>query len=116
VWLLIERAAVVVPGFTVDAENAAAVLHLCPQLDGIPLALELSAVRLGSLSLDQLNQGLATELSILGSANRGADARQQTLETTIGWSYGLLSEQERLLWARLSVYFAAVRGPETLCI
>ena len=104
VWLLSERAAAVDPGFTVDAQNAAAVLHLCRQLDGIPLALELAAVRLGSLSLDQLNHGLADELAILGSTNRGAEARQQTLEATIGWSYRLLSEQERLLWARLSVF------------
>jgi len=104
VWLLSERAAVVVPGFAVDAGNAAGVLELCRRLDGIPLALELAAVRLGSLTLDQLNQGLAAELSILGSANRGAEARQQTLEATIGWSYGLLSEQERLLWTRLSVF------------
>ena len=73
-------------------------------LDGIPLALELAAVRLGSLTLDQLNHGLSGELSVLGSGNRGAEARQQTLEAAIGWSYGLLSEQERLLWARLSVF------------
>src|SRR5215472_14678916 len=106
VWLLSERAAAVVPGFTVDAGNAAAVLDLCRRLDGIPLALELAAVRLGSLSLDQLNQGLASELSILGAGNRGAESRQQTLEATISWSYGLLSEQERLLWARLSVFAA----------
>jgi predicted ATPase/DNA-binding CsgD family transcriptional regulator len=104
VWLLAERAGAVVPGFTVGAENAAAVLKLCRRLDGIPLALELAAVRLGSLSLDQLNRGLATEVSILGRGNRGAEARQQTLEATIGWSYGLLSEQERLLWARTSVF------------
>jgi predicted ATPase/DNA-binding CsgD family transcriptional regulator len=104
VWLLTERAAAVSPGFTVNAANAGQVLTLCRKLDGIPLALELAAVRLGSLSLEQLNQGLASELSILGAANRGAEARQQTLEETIGWSYGLLGDQERLLWARLSVF------------
>jgi predicted ATPase/DNA-binding CsgD family transcriptional regulator len=104
VWLLSERAAAVVPGFAVDAGNAGQVLALCRKLDGIPLALELAAVRLGALSLEQLNRGLAGELSILGSGNRGAEARQQTLEATIGWSYGLLDEQERLLWARLSVF------------
>jgi predicted ATPase/DNA-binding CsgD family transcriptional regulator len=104
VRLLAERAAAVVPGFTVDASNAAGVLQLCQRLDGIPLALELAAVRLGSLSLDQLSRGLAGELSVLGGGNRGAEARQQTLEAAIGWSYGLLSEQERLLWARLSVF------------
>jgi predicted ATPase len=104
VQLLAERAGAVVPGFAVDAGNAAAVAGLCRQLDGIPLALELAAVRLGSLSLDQLSRGLAGELSVLGDGNRGAEARQQTLEATIGWSYGLLNEQERLLWARLSVF------------
>jgi predicted ATPase/DNA-binding CsgD family transcriptional regulator len=104
VGLLSERAAAVVPGFTVDAGNATAAAELCRRLDGIPLALELAAVRLGALSLDQLNQGLAMELSVLGRGNRGAEARQQTLEATIGWSYGMLDEPERLLWARLSVF------------
>jgi predicted ATPase/DNA-binding CsgD family transcriptional regulator len=104
VWLLAERAVAVVPGFTVDAGNAAAVVELCRRLDGIPLALELAAVRLGSLSLDQLNQGLAEELSILGEGNRAAEPRQQTLEATLGWSHRLLGESERLLWARLSVF------------
>ncbi|HEV2253189.1 MAG TPA: hypothetical protein VGS06_08350 [Streptosporangiaceae bacterium] len=104
VELLAERAAAVVPGFAVDADNAAAVAGLCRRLDGIPLALELAAVRLGSLSLDQLSQGLTKELSVLGRGNRGAEVRQQTLEAAIGWSYGLLDEQERLLWARLSVF------------
>src|SRR5215469_6750316 len=104
VWLLNERAAAVVPGFTIGPENAAGVAELCNRLDGIPLALELAAVRLGSLSLDQLNQRLADELSILGPGNRGAEARQQTLEATIDWSYGLLTEPERLLWARASVF------------
>ena len=110
VWLLSERATAVVPGFTVDAANAGQVLTLCRKLDGIPLALELAAVRLGSFSLEQLNHGLASELSILGTANRGAEARQQTLEATIGWSYGLLDEQERLLWARLSVFAGGFEG------
>jgi predicted ATPase/DNA-binding CsgD family transcriptional regulator len=104
VWLLAERAAAVVPGFAVGTGNAAAVAGLCRRLDGIPLALELAAVRLGSLSLDQLNRGLASELSVLGDGNRGAEARQQTLEAAMGWSYGLLGERERLLWARLSVF------------
>src|SRR5271165_112563 len=103
-WLLSERAAAASPGFTVDAANAGQVLLLCRKLDGIPLALELAAVRLASLSLEQLNAGLASELSILGTANRGAEARQQTLEATIGWSYRLLDDQERLLWARLSAF------------
>ena len=103
-WLLSERAAAVVPGFTINARNAAGSCELCQRLDGIPLALELAAVRLGALSLDQLNQGLAERAVDTGQRNRGAEARQQTLEAAIGWSYGLLGEQERLLWARASVF------------
>ena len=116
VWLLCERAASVVPDFAIDATNAAAVLSLCRRLDGIPLALELAAVRLGALSLDQLSQGLASELTILGSGNRGAEARQQTLEATIGWSYGLLEEPERLLWARLSVFAGGFDQEATIAV
>ena len=61
-------------------------------------------MRLGALSLDQLNQGLDDSLAALGGGNRGAEARQQTLEATIDWSYGLLDDAEQVLWARLSVF------------
>jgi len=104
VALLVERAVAVMPGFRVDQTNAAEVLRLCQRLDGIPLALELAAGRLEGLSLARLNQGLDAELTVLGGANRGAEARQRTLDATIGWSYGLLDEEERHLWARLSVF------------
>ena len=104
VRLLGERAASVLPGFAIDDKNAEPVLRLCRRLDGIPLAIELAAVRLGALSLDQLNQGLDNSLAALGSGNRGAEARQQTLEATIDWSYGLLDEAEQVLWARLCVF------------
>src|SRR4029078_824782 len=96
VRLLGERAASVLPGFAIDDKNAEPVLQLCRRLDGIPLAIELAAVRLGALSLDQLNQGLDDSLAALGSGNRGADARQQTLDATIDWSYGLLDEVEQI--------------------
>ena len=116
VGLLSERASAVVPGFAVDAANAAAVAGLCRRLDGIPLALELAAVRLGSLSLDQLSRGLADELSILGSGRRGVEPRQRTLEAAIGWSYGLLGEQERLLWARLSVFAGGFEADAAIAV
>ena len=104
VALLAERAVAVLPSFRVHASNATEVLRLCRRLDGIPLALELAAARLEALSLHQLNQALDRELSVLGEGNRGAAPRQQTLEATIDWSYRLLTEPERLLWARLSVF------------
>ena len=104
VALLADRAAAVLPHFRVDQANSAAVLRLCRHLDGMPLALELAAVRLEGMTVEQVASGLENELPVLAKGDRGAEARQQTLEATIGWSYGLLDEEERLLWARLSVF------------
>ncbi len=104
VALLSERAVAVQPDFKVDQANSAAVLRLCRRLDGLPLALELAAVQLEGLTVEQVLHDLEGELHVLANRNRGAEARQQTLEATIGWSYGLLDEKERRLWARLSVF------------
>lgn len=96
--------AAAVAGFRLDAGNSDSVRRICRHLDGIPLALELAAGRMEGLGLDQLNDLLGTELSVLAGANRGAEARQQTLEATIEWSFQLLDTYERRLWARLSVF------------
>ena len=104
VALFVERAGAVQPGFAVDAANAAAILRVCSHVDGIPLALELAAVRLGALGLDGLDRGLAARLGALGIGDRSASPRQQTLDGAIDWSYQLLSEPERRLWTRLSVF------------
>ena len=104
VALLVERAAAVQAGFVVDDSNATSVLQLCARLDGMPLALELAAVRLEGLSVDQLLAGLDRELSPPATALRGAEARQRTMEATLDWSYSLLGEEQRRLWARLSVF------------
>ncbi len=104
VSLFVERAGAVQQGFAVDAANAAAIRSVCTHVDGIPLALELAAVRLNALGLDALDRGLAARLGALGTGDRSASPRQQTLEGAIDWSYQLLSEHERLLWARLSVF------------
>ena len=104
VALFVERAGAVQQGIAVDATNAAAILSICTHLDGIPLALELAAVRLKSLGLDALDRGLGARLGALGTGDRSLSLRQQTLEGAIDWSYQLLSEHERLLWARLSVF------------
>src|SRR3954447_11238361 len=102
--LFVERAAAVQNGFTVDAGNAAAILSVCTHVDGIPLALELAAVRLNALGLDGLERGLAARLGALGTGDRSVSLRQQTLEAAIDWSYQLLREPERRLWERLSVF------------
>src|SRR5215469_3463665 len=102
VALLAERAAAVLPSFKVDRANSAGVLRLCRRLDGLPLALELAAVRLEGLSVEQVVSGIEAELPVLAERSRGVEARQETLDATIGWSYRLLDEPERLLWARLA--------------
>ncbi len=104
VALFVERAGAVQQGFAVDAANAAAILRVCTHLDGIPLALELAAVRLNALGLDALDRGLAARLGALGTGDRSLSPRQQTLDGAVDWSYQLLSEPERSLWARLSVF------------
>src|SRR5258708_39278221 len=92
-----------------------AVVRLCQQLDGIPLAIELAAVRLRALSVTEIEERLADRYRLLTGGSRGAVPRQQTLRALVDWSYGLLSAPERELWARLSVFaggfgLAAVAG------
>jgi len=105
VALFCDRAAEVVPGFALTRHNRAEVARLCRRLDGIPLAVELAAVRLRELSVDQLAQRLDDRFALLGTAeDQAALARHQTLRTAIGWSHELCEPPERLLWARLSVF------------
>ena len=98
------RAAAAVPDFTVTPENSADVIRLCRRLDGIPLAIELAAVQLRALELDELVQRLDRRFAVLTGGQPGALERHQTLRTAIEWSYGLCSPAERRLWARLSVF------------
>lgn len=104
VELFSARACAVVPDFVVDESNIAAVSELCRRLDGIPLAIELAAVRLRSLSVDQILALLTDRFTLLAGASRTALPRHQTLRTAIGWSHELCEPAERLLWARLSVF------------
>ncbi|MER7014635.1 LuxR C-terminal-related transcriptional regulator [Saccharopolyspora sp. NPDC000359] len=104
VRLFIDRARAAVPEFEVTSDNAAALMRLCSHLDGNPLAIELAAVRLRSLSLQQLEERLAERYDLLTEGRRGAPARQQTLRALIDWSYELASDQDRLAWARMSVF------------
>lgn len=78
--------------------------ELCRRLDGIPLALELAAARLPLLTAEQLLRRLDDRFRLLDGGRRGALARHQTLRTAIGWSHELCTPEERLLWARLSVF------------
>lgn len=102
--LLIDRARSIVPDFAVTAENAAAVVQLCSSLDGIPLAIELAAARLRSLSVTQIVERLERRFQLLTGGDRSALPRQQTLRALVDWSYELCKPAEQVLWARLSVF------------
>jgi non-specific serine/threonine protein kinase len=104
VALFADRASAAMPGFTVTAENRAKVIELCRGLDGIPLAIELAAVRLRAVGIEDMLARLGDRLRLLGGSSRQADVRHHTLRATIRWSYDLCSPDERLLWARLSVF------------
>lgn len=103
VALFKERAASV-PGYRQAGKDHDLAATLCRQLDGLPLAIELAAVQLGSMSLSQILAGLEDRFELLGDADHDVPPRHQALRTTIGWSHELCEPLERLLWARLSVF------------
>jgi predicted ATPase/DNA-binding winged helix-turn-helix (wHTH) protein len=104
VKLFVERGCGVDAAFTLTPANAATVAQVCIRLDGIPLAIELAAARLKMLSVEQINARLSDRFRLLTGGSRTAIARQRTLEATVDWSYDLLSESERELLRRLSVF------------
>ena len=108
VRLLLDRARAVLPDFEVTAENRQAVIALCRRLDGLPLAIELAAVRLRSLSVSQVVDRLDRRFHLLGGNDPVADPRQRSLRALIDWSHDLCGPYERLLWSRMSVFPAAV--------
>ena len=85
-------------------ESASSVAQICHRLDGIPLAIELAAARIKILSVDEIAARLDDRFSLLTSGSRTAIPRHQTLRATIDWSYDLLTEPERILLRRLSVF------------
>jgi predicted ATPase/class 3 adenylate cyclase len=104
ICLFVDRARAVVPTFGLTADNAAALLRICHRLDGIPLAIELAAARVRVLTVEQILARLADRFRFLTGGSRTALRRQQTLRATIDWSYDLLTEPERILLRRLSVF------------
>ena len=115
--LFIERASAVDPAFAPTPENADAIARICRRLDGIPLAIELAAARVVVLSPEQIEARLQDRFRLLTGGARTAVARQRTLEATVDWSYQLLSDAERQLLSRLSVFPAAwtLEAAEQVC-
>ena len=92
------------PSFTFTPGNSQTVAELCSKLEGIPLAIELAAARVGTLSLEQISQRLEGSLELLTRGARTATPRQRTIRGTLDWSHELLYERERKVFRRLSVF------------
>ena len=104
VELFATRVGAAVGGFTISDAALPDVIRICRRLDGVPLALELAAVRARALPLAELADRLDASYSVLAGARRGVVPRHQTLRAAIDWSYGLCTQAERALWERLSVF------------
>ncbi len=115
--LFLDRARAADPSFAISTENARAIAEICVRLEGIPLAIELAAARLKQLSPDGLNARLADRLKVLTGGARDLPARQKTMRDTVAWSYELLDDRERRLFARLSVFAGgwSLEAAETVC-
>ncbi len=102
--LFVDRARRVRQDFRVTAENSAAVAEICRRLDGMPLAIELAAARIRTLSLTQIVDGLHNSFRVLTGGARTAVRRQQTLRASVDWSHAMLTDPERILFRRIAVF------------
>jgi predicted ATPase/class 3 adenylate cyclase len=117
VKLFIDRALAALPTFAVTNDNAPAVAQICHRLDGIPLALELAAAKVRALSIEQIAKRLDDRFRLLTGGSRTALERHQTLRATLDWSYNLLSENEQVLFRRLSIFVNGwtLEAAESVC-
>jgi predicted ATPase/DNA-binding SARP family transcriptional activator len=104
VRLFLERARCHHPAFALTTQNKEAVADVCRRLEGLQLAIELAAARIGTLSVKEIAARLRDPLRLLTTGSRTAPPRQRTLRRTLDWSYALLAEPERRLFEYLSVF------------
>ena len=104
VTLFVQRARAASASFHMTDENATAVADICLRLDGLPLAIELAAARIKLFSPQKMLERLHNRLGLLVDGPRDLPDRQRTLRATIDWSYNLLNETEKSLFARLAVF------------
>jgi predicted ATPase/class 3 adenylate cyclase len=118
VRLFVERAQAVKTQFALSSQNAVAVIQICRRLDGIPLALELAAARIKVFSAEQIAARLDDRFMLLTGGSRTALPRQQTLQALIDWSHDLLSDKEKVLFRRLSVFSGGwnFEAAEAVCL
>ncbi|MTE16318.1 LuxR family transcriptional regulator [Nocardia sp. CT2-14] len=116
--LLVDRASAANPDFQVTEANRKALAAICRRLDGIPLALELAALRLRMFTPDQVLTRLDGAMRLLTTGLRTAPERQQTLEAAIRWSYDLCTPEEQHLWEQLSVFAGGfdLEAAEAVCV
>jgi predicted ATPase/DNA-binding CsgD family transcriptional regulator len=103
VTLFVDRARAAVPDFALSPQNTPAVAELCRRLDGIPLALELAAVRLRGMPVEEILARLSDRFRVLGATRTSTD-RHRTLRAAVSWSFELCTPDEQRLWAELSVF------------
>ena len=115
--LFVERAEIIQPGFELTDSNAPAIAQICRRLDGIPLAIELSVARVKIMPVEQVAARLDDRFRLLTGGSRTALPRHQTLRALIDWSYDLLTEAERALFRRLSVFAGGwtLEAAEAIC-
>ncbi len=117
VRLFVERAQAALPSFALTHANSASVVQICQRLDGIPLAIELAAARVRGLTPEQIVARLGDHFRLLTGGSRTAPPRHQTLRALVDWSHELLSEFERVLLHRLSVFAGGwtLEAAEAVC-
>ncbi|MFJ4985325.1 ATP-binding protein [Streptomyces sp. NPDC088732] len=108
VTLFVERAAAAAPGFALTADTAGVVAAVCRRLDGLPLAIELAAARLRTLSPAQILDRLSDRFALLTRSGRGIPTRQQTLRLSVEWSHELCSPAERRVWSCLAFFAGSI--------
>jgi predicted ATPase len=115
--LFVERARAAQPNFALTKDNATSVSEICLRVDGLPLALELAAARIKLLSPQAILSRLDDQLKLLTGGARDLPSRQQTLRNTLEWSYNLLNDDEKKLYARLSVFVGGftLEAAEAVC-
>ncbi len=117
VALFVQRATAVKPDFKLTPETATVVVEICGKLDGLPLAIELAAARVRTLTPAAILQRLQSRFDLLTGGARDMPARQQTLRATVEWSFGLLTEDEQKLFRRLAVFVGGctLEAAEAVC-
>lgn len=117
VELFVSRADAATPGFTLTADNAAAVASICRRLEGLPLALELAAARLRTMGVEALAARLRERVGSMSQTQRGADGRHRTLHDVVAWSHALLQPDEQHMFEELSVFAGGFDLPavESVC-